>query len=164
MQWIEPAARHLMNCTGFSLLEEDAAAIGFDVFYRIVSTKFSVDTMRKMMEYNVPDLIKDPNCETYASCSAVWTAEWWNGLAPHILHPNYTTVGERIKKELKSCTIPGVCVGCQTLTFDVLEELGTFSRDSELIEECISDVKGLCGDTSPLEKPLYTDRAFTWSL
>ncbi|KAJ2914204.1 hypothetical protein MD484_g6222, partial [Candolleomyces efflorescens] len=156
-KWIEPAMRSMMEWRGSTFTRLNAMDIGFDAFYHITIAKFRLEEMRKGMAYNPPALKKGPECRRPTACKLAWEEQWWTGLAPHILHPNWTRVGERIKRESEATKIPGVCEGCQNETFTLMEERNHFSQDAELIESCIATVKRLHGDDSPLGKP------FSWS-
>ncbi|KAJ3505026.1 hypothetical protein NMY22_g17727 [Coprinellus aureogranulatus] len=147
LQWVEPAVRAMLGWPGTRFTEEDAHEVGFDVYCLMLSTKFKVDDVRKVLAYNAPPLVTGDNCLTPGACKSGWVDAWWTALAPHILHPSWPTVGDRIKYYLEAKkNIPGVCEGCYRKTVESMRGDGTFERDSNLVEECVSRIKEICGD------------------
>ncbi|KAH0836377.1 hypothetical protein J3R83DRAFT_7955, partial [Lanmaoa asiatica] len=39
------------------------------------------------LAYTEPGLDQSDGCQTPQACATVWKAEWWNGVARHLLHP-----------------------------------------------------------------------------
>ncbi|KAF6742652.1 hypothetical protein DFP72DRAFT_1081672 [Ephemerocybe angulata] len=92
-----------MNWYGIAFSHEDAFKLGWDVFYDIMSTKFKVGELQKVMAYNTPVLMRGALCleQLYSTlCKQRWENSWWNSLAHHILYPDWSSAREKLIEDL----------------------------------------------------------------
>jgi hypothetical protein len=147
LDWIEPAVRQLLEWDTIAFDLQHVEDIGNAAFYHIMMAKAKLHRLRVGMAFKCPPLERDPSCRR--SCTAAWEKEWWNGLAKHILHPVWTMTGYMIRQQLDVTEIEGVCDRCQKLTVQALTDRGIFTKDQEILEEAIREVKHIHGDLTP---------------
>ena len=158
-QWIEPAVHAILNRPLTSITPRDAINMGYNNFYSIVLTKAKINEFRSGIAYSEPGVTQGSRCTTAEECRATWKEQWWNGLARHILYPQWVTIGQRIKAELERASIPGMCNGCLRGTIMSMKRLRYFTKDLYMIEDCVGEVKVRIGDNSPVYLPetLWSD-------
>jgi hypothetical protein len=139
-QWIEPAFRALMNIALQDINIDEAARIGLPFYNILVRTKFQIEDHRRTIAFVAPTVNKHFMCDTPSMCPHAWAAEWWNGLARQLLHPDTPLTGCQVSDGLDSVQIPGMCSSCQDRTISWVKMTGVLTREENLVDEAVQEL------------------------
>src|SRR6266481_8848464 len=101
-----------MNITLQDISIDEAAWIGLLFYNILVYSKFQIKDHRRTIAFVAPAVNKHLMCDTPSMCSSAWAAEWWNGLARQLLHPDVPLMGCQVSDGLDSVQIPEMCSSC----------------------------------------------------
>jgi hypothetical protein len=73
-------------------------------------------------------------------CELAWSNEWWDGLAPRLLHPDTVYGGREVLASLERLSIAGVGDGCHEDTLKSMRLKGVFTRDADYVNEAINEL------------------------
>ncbi|KAH0834137.1 hypothetical protein J3R83DRAFT_11427, partial [Lanmaoa asiatica] len=68
-----------------SISHLEAHRMGMEYFWILVTTKARTEEHYHALAYTESGLDQSDGCQTPQACATVWKAEWWNGVAHHLL-------------------------------------------------------------------------------
>ncbi|KAG6374553.1 hypothetical protein JVT61DRAFT_3898 [Boletus reticuloceps] len=138
--WVEPALRDMMARPLLSISCTEAHHMGLDYFYILSHTKAVVEENYQAIAYTEPNLIQPDGCLTQLQCAAVWKDEWWNGVAPQLLHPETPCRRDDLLVLLDQTDIPGLCNLCKEATLRHMKDSDVLKTDMVLQDIAVLEV------------------------
>lgn len=138
--WIKPAVTSLlMQFNPLTLMtRETAAALGGAACWIIRQGSSKIDKLSAYLAHNPPKLVLAAECPTFLDCSDAWEAEWWKGMAPHLLHPNRPARREAAMRIIQSISyIEGVCEYCLRDTKDSIARSNPWMDEQAIVDACV---------------------------
>lgn len=138
--WLEPAILAVLQEPPSSFTLEDARAIGFVAYHRLMTLMWEIDAHRKAMVAVVPPARTYLGCGG-DGCAKAWVTAWWSGFARHLLHPD-APISEGAARDmlLQLDSIPGMCDSCLRETVFSVCSTGAFSKEKGLINDAVRDL------------------------
>lgn len=138
--WIDPGFRELVKFPIVTITLDDASRVGMITFFHLVLTKSKIEELQKGMAYNCPPVIHSSDCQNATECELAWSNEWWDGLAPCLLHPDTVYSGREVLASLERLSIADVGDGCHEETLKSLRLKGVFTRDADYMNEAVDEL------------------------
>lgn len=144
--WIKPAVTSLLTQVNPLTLitRETAAALGGAACWIIQNGYSRIAKLSAYLAFNPPEMVLAVECPTFLDCEDHWQAEWWKGMAPHLLHPDRPKFRVAAMKLIASISeIEGMCEYCLRDTKAEIGRTDPWSMEEVIVDECVAQMMEL---------------------